>query len=173
VSPEVVLRQADEADAEGFVRAYESSWDATLAPIVGKSLGELMPFETRVENYLESLEAVSEHARVWVAERAGEIVGLAVAVRDSPQSVELRSLYVVPEAWGSGVSAKLMVAAIESVRGDATEAVLWVGEDNTRARRFYEREGWVLDEATRASPLGPGEVRYRLPLEPQPERHMK
>lgn len=49
-----------------------------------------------------------------------------------------------------------MEAALDSVRGDA---FLWVVEDNVRARRFYEREGWAQDEGSRTSALGPVEVR--------------
>jgi ribosomal protein S18 acetylase RimI-like enzyme len=36
-----------------------------------------------------------------------------------------------------------MHAAVEQLSADGyPEAVLWVLEDNPRARRFYEREGW-------------------------------
>jgi GNAT superfamily N-acetyltransferase len=77
----------------------------------------------------------------------------------------LRSLYVVPEAWGTGVAQRLMEAALDAMRErGATEAILWVVEGNDRARRFYEREGWALDGEVRASQLGPSEVRYRRAL---------
>jgi GNAT superfamily N-acetyltransferase len=160
-----VVREARPDDAEGFVRAHESAWDATIAPIVGKSLEELAPFAVRVELYRTSVERVSDEARVWVAERAGEIVGTAVALRRSPDQVELRDLYVAPTAWGTGVASALMESAIESVRGGAHEALLWVGEANVRARRFYEREGWIADGSSRASQLGPPELRYLRALE--------
>ena len=45
------------------------------------------------------------------------------------------------------------------------EAILWVAEENPRARRFYERYGWVA-ETTRVEEVVPGarisEVLYRL-----------
>jgi RimJ/RimL family protein N-acetyltransferase len=47
------------------------------------------------------------------------------------------------------------------------EAVLWVLEDNPRARRFYERTGWSLDGGVKDdSHLGVSvtEVRYRIRL---------
>jgi hypothetical protein len=43
---------------------------------------------------------------------------------------------------------------------NVSEAVLWVGEGNGRARRFYE----LPSGETRDSTLGPPEVQYRLPL---------
>ena len=166
MTEDVVVREAGPEDADGFVRAHESAWNATIAPIVGKSLEDLAPFAVRVELYRSSLEKVSDAARVWLAECAGEIVGTAVALRESQVRVELRDLYVVPSAWGTGVATALMRAAISSVAGGAPEAVLWVGSDNDRARRFYEREGWVADGESRLSSLGHPELRYRRRLEP-------
>jgi GNAT superfamily N-acetyltransferase len=162
MSETTVVREARVEDAEGFVRAHEAAWNATAGAIVGKSLEELMPFEARVERYRAGIAQGSEAARIWVAEQAGEIVGLAVCRREGP-AIELRDLYVVPAAWGTGLAARLMDTALDSVRGDAGAAFLWVGEDNARARRFYEREGWVREDASRASPLGPAEVRYSRP----------
>ena len=87
----------------------------------------------------------------------------AIAEQDAG---ELYAIYVLPQAWGSGAGAALMREAVAGLReafdGDA---VLWVLEDNPRARRFYEREGWRLDGGRKRDTfLGVevGEVRYRL-----------
>ena len=50
------------------------------------------------------------------------------------------------------------------IRADDSAALLRVGEENARARRFYEREGWTQSTQTRTSVLGPSEVQYRLDL---------
>jgi GNAT superfamily N-acetyltransferase len=152
----MIVRRATSQDAEAFVRAHEVSWDASIAPIVGRQLGELAPFEARVESFHAGMAATPENAGAWVADVEGAIVGIAIRIGD-----ELRDLYVVPSAWGTGVAKALMDAALEDVSG---EAFLWVGEENTRARRFYEREGWAADGESRASPLGPAELRYRKAL---------
>ena len=152
----MIVREAKPEDAEAFVRAHEVSWDASIGEIVGARLGELAPFESRVENFRAGVKAAAEDADGWVAEDGGEIVGIATRVGN-----ELRDLYVIPSAWGTGVATELMATALEGVAG---EAVLWVGEDNARARRFYEREGWAADGEIRASALGPTELRYRRTL---------
>lgn len=57
---------------------------------------------------------------------------------------------MLPEAWGSRAGSALMTAALE---------------DNPRARRFYEREGWILDGGRRDEELlglTVAEVRYRI-----------
>jgi GNAT superfamily N-acetyltransferase len=154
------VRPARLEDAEGFVRAYEAAWDATLAPLVGKSLGELAPpFADRVAGYRAGFETPLPGVGVWVAERETEIVGTAVR-----RASEVSALYVVPDFWGTGVAQALLAVMLEEIRADGhAEAVLWVGEPNARARRFYEREGWIATEETKVSELG-AEVRYRLPL---------
>jgi GNAT superfamily N-acetyltransferase len=161
---DVAVRDARPEDGEAFVRAYELSWDATAGPLVGKTLADFVSFEDRLESFGAALAQRSDDARILVAEGDGEIVGMATCVRDGVNS-ELRSIYVVPEAWGTGVAQLLMESALDAMRErGATEATLWVVEANPRARRFYEREGWTLDGETRASQLGPREVRYRRTL---------
>jgi GNAT superfamily N-acetyltransferase len=162
---DVVVRDACADDAERFVRAYEESWDAGLAEIAGARLETLVPFETRVESFRAGVAGAGPDARILVAERGGEIVGMATCRCEGATS-ELRALYVVPAAWGSGVAMPLMKAALTAMRErGATEAFLWVVEANARARRFYEREGWTADGTTRATELGPGEVRYVIELD--------
>jgi len=51
----------------------------------------------------------------------------------------LEALYVVPEAWGTGVADALYEHAAAVAGSDAT---LWVLRDNLRGRRFWERHGW-------------------------------
>jgi GNAT superfamily N-acetyltransferase len=155
------IRAARREDAEEFVRAHEAAWDAV--GVIEQRLCDLVPFEQRVQMFEDGLTKVGHDAQVWIAEREERIIGL-VTCRRERDSAELRDLYVVPDAWGSGVAAALHDTARDWMRNRADEAILWVGEANTRARRFYEREGWMADGERRASTLGPPELRYRLPL---------
>jgi GNAT superfamily N-acetyltransferase len=160
----VVVRDARDDDAEAFVRVYEASWDAGLADLAGARLETLVPFETRLESFRAGLAQAGPDARILVAERDGEIVGIATC-RCADARCELRALYVVPAAWGSGVAVPLMHGALTAMRERGAQgAFLWVVEANGRARRFYEREGWAEDGTTRVTELGPSEVRYVLEL---------
>lgn len=68
----------------------------------------------------------------------------------------LNGLYVRPEAWGTGVAARLHDRAIEALRASGVvTARLWVLAENHRARRFYERRGWEPDGTTRDVPYPP------------------
>ena len=103
----------------------------------------------------------------FVAERSGAVVGFASVgpSRHEPDSGEVYSIYVRPDAWGTGSGWALMDAAVAWLAGRWQEAILWVAEENPRARRFYERYGWVA-EGTRVEEVVPGaevpEVLYRF-----------
>ena len=98
--------------------------------------------------------------RVVVAEEDGVPVGVAAT-----DACWLHGFYVVPERWGSGIADALHDAALEALECD--EVKLWVLEENGRARRFYEKRGWVPNGETRVVeyPPHPLDVGYSLRLE--------
>ena len=70
-----------------------------------------------------------------------------------------------PASWGRGVATVLLRASERELRVlNFDQAVLWVLEENSRARRFYEREGWIVDAGVKIE-RRPGftlrQVRYR------------
>jgi putative acetyltransferase len=79
---------------------------------------------------------------VWVAEQDGALVGYA-ARGDG----WLNQLYVHPDHQGRGVGGALLALAMEGV--DALQ--LWAFQKNDRARRFYEKRGFVLVKLTDGS----------------------
>jgi GNAT superfamily N-acetyltransferase len=111
------LRPATVADAAGIGPCHLACWQETYA-------GLLSP--------------------VFFAEVDGEVVGFAqvVAGRDTPpvRDEELGTLYLRAAHHSSGLGQALL----DAVLGDRP-ASLWVAEDNPRARRFYERNGFVAD----------------------------
>jgi GNAT superfamily N-acetyltransferase len=94
--------------------------------------------------------AISQTDRiVLVAESdSGEILGVAEC-EHAPllgRQPWLQMLYVIPSAWGTGVAGELLREALNAAREVGNRTVwLEVVERQTRARRFYEREGFVLD----------------------------
>ena len=112
----------------------------------------------------------NERASVHVAETDGRIVAF-VSVgpsRDDDAEGELYAIYALPEAWGTGAGSALIRAGIDSLRDAGyRDAILYVLDDNPRAQRFYEREGWALDGGTKSDEflgLEVTELRYRRNL---------
>jgi GNAT superfamily N-acetyltransferase len=61
-----------------------------------------------------------------------------------PDLAHLSQLFVLPEWWGSGVATELLDAAVAEARSRGFDRIrLFTPRDHTRARRFYEREGWA------------------------------
>ncbi|MFI4935816.1 MAG: GNAT family N-acetyltransferase [Caulobacterales bacterium] len=80
-------------------------------------------------------------AQFWLAEDepgeggAGEALGY-IAFR--PDFIE--HLFIRPDAQGQGIGPRLL----EKAREGAAELSLWTFQQNLRARRFYERHGFVV-----------------------------
>jgi GNAT superfamily N-acetyltransferase len=83
-------------------------------------------------------------------------------------------IYLLPQAWGTGVGRELMAAVVDGLTGLGYEdATLWVLDSNDRARRFYARAGWTEDGTTQVDDsLGVtlNEIRYRRVLPPAVRR---
>ncbi|MFF5291442.1 GNAT family N-acetyltransferase [Paractinoplanes globisporus] len=119
--------------------------------------------------WVERWKWENETHRLSVAEEFERVVGFSyVGPSETEGAAELYAIHVDPVLVGSGVGLLLMENALlqlEEIGGE--RAVLWVLEDNERARRFYERGGWTADGETRVEPIS-GEpvrqLRYGRPL---------
>jgi GNAT superfamily N-acetyltransferase len=106
------------------------------------------------EAELEHVRPLLADERAWclVAEAQGEIVGQITVLPaaaaphpvQDPALAHLSNLFVRRDFWGGGLARDLHRAALAGAheRGFA-EVRLFVAAGQARARRFYEREGWV------------------------------
>lgn len=106
--------------------------------------------------------------RTLVCVEDGRIVGTSTISKSRlerlPDCGEVISIYLLPDRIGKGYGKALMTAALSELKARGFDEVfLWVLEENERARRFYERFGFLptddfLDTAIGGKPLR--EVRY-------------
>lgn len=88
----------------------------------------------------------------------GKLMGLLVYSEND--GVEIEAIHSLPESWGTGLGAAMLEFAL---RGRA--AGLWAFEENSRARRFYEKHGFAFTGERRVSEFdGAVEVRYERVL---------
>ena len=66
-------------------------------------------------------------------------------IEPGPADIELRRIYLMKQAQGSGLGAALMTRALEDAAAhERTRVLLGVWDQNTRARAFYERHGFKV-----------------------------
>jgi len=82
-----------------------------------------------------------------------------------PGLAHLGQLFVSEPWWGRGVAPLLHDSAVAEMRARGhSSARLFTPSGHARARRFYERRGWVAGGEAWNEHLGLGLVEYRLPL---------
>jgi ribosomal protein S18 acetylase RimI-like enzyme len=165
------LRTGEDVDLEAVGEVHWRSRVAAYAHILRpETLAAGASAEALGEWWAERWKWEQETHRLTVAQGDdGEIVGFTyVGPSETAGAVELYAIHVVPEMVGAGLGRRLMESALGQLREIGGErAVLWVLEENERARRFYERGGWVPDGGTRVEAIN-GEpvpqLRYTRPL---------
>jgi len=152
----VSIRRATPADAPALASVAAATFALACPP--GTTQANIALFiETSLSE--QSFEGyLSSHVhRLWLAEEDGEPVGYAMAVHGEPMdpdiqaavverpSVELSKIYVLESHHGSGVARHLLDEVLaEAVASNAHSVWLGVNQQNIRANRFYEKQGFVL-----------------------------
>ena len=163
-----MIRRAAVEDARGIADVHTRTWQAAYRHVFPAGTLDALDLEAREARWRQNV--VDPGVPVFVAVEDGSVLGF-VAVgpsRDPDCDGELWGIYVAPEAWGTGAGAALMEAGLDHLRAHFRAAILWVLDDNPRARRFYEKHGWVFDGTRkRGRHLGvdTDEVRYRIILD--------
>jgi ribosomal protein S18 acetylase RimI-like enzyme len=123
------IRRATTADADVVADVYLASFHATYT-------FPLAHADDEVRRWIR--EAVLESAETWVAVEGRRVVGMMVV---GPG--DLDQLYVAPDRLGSGIGRRLLDRAKERSPDGLS---LYTFQVNDRARRFYERNGFVAEE---------------------------
>ena len=157
---EIEIREAEPGDARGIARVHLASWRAAYTGIVSdKWLSEQTP-DNREESWTKSLNEIRKGRKIFVALRASEIFGFAVAgpSRDPRYEdyAELWAIYIPPAHFGAGGGRALLSAAATHIRDLGYDRMFVnVLRDNKIGRAFYERMGGQLIEGSAGKvPLG-------------------
>jgi GNAT superfamily N-acetyltransferase len=145
------LRAADEARIATWRTAYRGIVPDPVLDTLELTEEKLSWLEQRFDDGLVS---------TLVAVEGSDVVGMAARGpcqdEDRYGEDELFAVYLLPTWWGSGAGQALWEAAWPFTS-------LWVLADNARARRFYERNGFVADR-TATVDLGVPLVKVRYLL---------
>jgi GNAT superfamily N-acetyltransferase len=130
---EIDMRPATSADAQVVASIWHRGWRDGHEDHVPD---ELLSARTEASFRLRAAQRVAD---TTVASVDGAVGGFIMVVGD-----EVEQVYVAPAHRATGVAAALLVKAEEIVAGNGYESAwLAVVAGNARARRFYERNGWI------------------------------
>jgi GNAT superfamily N-acetyltransferase len=156
------VRRARPADAAPIAVVHVRSWQGAYRGLLPQEYLDGLDPADRTERWRRALERDGwPAAGTIVAVSDGQIGGFANLgpTRDTDAGRsrvgEITAIYVLPEAWGTGLGRGLMTAALSQLAAGGYEtAALWVLESNARARRFYARAGWTADGSAKQEDIG-------------------
>jgi GNAT superfamily N-acetyltransferase len=160
----IEIRPATRDDADGITDVQVASWRAGYAHVFPESILYADDFDSSRRSFWNHWRFAPGH-RVAVAVTPSDaadggtsgdrVVGFASygPERERAQGFtgrgEVWAFYLHPEVWGTGVAARLMKHTETRLRAEGfASAVLWVLDDNPRARAFYEKFGWTASGIT-------------------------
>ena len=83
---------------------------------------------------------------------------------DMPGYAELICIHSLQNRWRKGYGSKMMKTVLDDIsKAGFSKVMLWVFEENTRARSFYEAHGFVCTEKNK-SDFGAKEICYEKSL---------
>ena len=132
-----LIREMEEKDVEIVRRIYAAGWQDAFRGIVPQEYVSQMDFQHWTPPIGGSYVVEGEDG---VAGTVTISAGREAAYQDWG---EIISLYVFPERIGQGYGHALFQFAIDTLLGHGYRSLyLTVLEQNTRARKFYERHGF-------------------------------
>ena len=136
-------------------RIMAESFRSAFSDFISKETLDRCAVAENCAGLLASLPKEMTTLTGWVD---GKLMGLLVYSEND--GVEIEAIHSLPESWGTGLGAAMLDFAL---RGRS--AGLWAFEENRRARRFYEKQGFAFTGERRISEFdGAVEVRYERML---------
>jgi ribosomal protein S18 acetylase RimI-like enzyme len=163
--PAITVNKAIESDAESLANVLCRSWRDSYASWIEEA--ELAR-RTNVESRKKTFDMMLKEgkATLLLAKWDGIPCGLCCygPSRDPDLSdrTEIISLYTLKEYWGKKVGLALMDHALANI--ESPGVFLWVIQENQRARKFYEKSGFVQDGSQKSIFGNVAEVRYQKNL---------
>lgn len=144
----ISYRSAGKDDAAAIDRIFRTSFCDTFAHLYRPE--DLEAFLSKFTVDAWTAELGDERYHFHVAEADGGIIGFVklgppeLPVQRTGPAIELRQLYILHEWRGQGAAQALMDWALAEARArGGQELYLTVYTENWRARRFYEKYGFV------------------------------
>ena len=168
---QISLTAASAQDVESIAQLHAQSWRSAYRGMLSDEYLDQHVVADRLEFWSARFVSVpAERRLVMKAVSDGVLMGFVCVLLDTEPEwgARLDNLHVSPESKGTGIGFALFQAAREWIASvsPGTAMHLWCVERNQVARRFYDRQGGTIVEATSrpvAQELSVPELRYWWP----------
>ena len=144
----ITIRNAKLEDAPMLGHIQVMSWRSAFRNIASDEYLDRRVSEKNQAGDWQEILAVPEQV-VFVAAKENQLIGYAWAHKEEEESIpwdsELISMHILPDYKRQGIGRKLFTAVASQLKEQGCKSVyLWVLEDNSPSRRFYEALGGEL-----------------------------
>lgn len=163
------VRKAKVGDEVRMAEIQVAAWRRAYSGIMSPALLDALDINQKTAMWRNALERAGKGSYL-VAEVNGRVEGFAVfgpardKDLDGSESAEIVSINIDPDKWGYGLGCSLLNFMIERLSNDGYRSIcLWVVEQNERAIRLYQRNGFVSEGKIKADPKHSGiqELRFK------------
>lgn len=150
------IRNFAQTDLDALGTLHATTRRTAYADLLPESaLAQITP-AALIDYWAERLPTQEEPFRILVADKAGKLVGFAMASQHD-HVAELTAIHLHPDHQGSGLAGRLHDAILDVMRQWRCHSTyLWVVVGNERAQAFYRKRGWTHDGTVVRSSIGAG-----------------
>lgn len=157
------IRKVNSGDAAILTYIQTESWKEAFKNIISS---DLLARCTETDRVKKMYDKLLEHktGNGYILEVHGEPHCIAWwdATREHSMTgyAELICIHSLPNNWRNGYGNKMLDRILDDIQKSGYQKVmLWVFTENRRARKFYERKGFVPTETVQTA-LGANEMMY-------------
>lgn len=163
---EYMIRWAVEQDAKALGLIHSQAWRIEYKGIIPDDILEIFTPEKREEYFKNAI--INKTEETAVIESGGSTIGFVTLGRSrdddsSSDCGEIWGIYISPGFWRRGFGKTMLSWGLEELGARGfLKVTLWVLEDNMRARKFYEKQGFRFDGTVKEIKIGKqlNEIRY-------------
>lgn len=157
---DIIIRKALPEDAYDYAMCGISCWQSAYKGIVPDEYLDNMPtgIEQRIEDFRESFANPGD-IQSYCVMYADKMIGFLVI---DIANANIWAIYLIEDFWGKGYGKNILDFAVNELKYIGHKKIyLWVLEENNRARRFYEKHGFIFDGETREKTYGKPLVQFQ------------
>ena len=161
------IRRVKQGDEQALAYIQTESWKAAFRDILAEDILQKstdigraremyrkLLTENKGNGYILEIEGKAHCIAYWDKARDGDIADAA----------EIICIHSLPDNWRKGYGSRMMNRLLNDIAAVGySKVVLWVFEENRRARAFYEAKGFAVTDKIKPA-LGATEICYEKKL---------